>query len=143
MNTITITIAATPDNLRKLADAFGTCIDETMLTDAVPAKRYATGAPSETPGTPVVKSAEIKVPENAKSVAKEPETVAKEPKNVAKPEGPQHTMSDLRTKAAELIKKAENKAPFRELLDEFGVPRVPELPEDQWDAFYERLEAIA
>lgn len=138
MNTITLTIAATPDNLRKLAAAFGDVIDETMPGDAIPAKRYATGA---CPGEPDVRSAEIQLPETVakepETVAEDPETAEKEPETVAK-----RTLSEVRAKAAAVV-KAGHKDALKALLAEFDAPKVPELPEDKWGAFYERLEAIA
>ena len=131
MNTITLTIAATPDNLRKLAAAFGEVIDETMPADAVPAKMYATGA---CPGEPDIRSARIQLPEKQPEA---PEPAAKEPETAAK-----RTMSELRAKAAAVV-KAGHKEELKTLLTEFGAPKVPDLPEDTWGDFYARLEAIA
>ena len=140
MNTITLTIAATPDNLKRLAEAFGDAIDENFPKDAMPARRITSTGPAEK----TIESTEIKLPENAaepnENVAKEPENVAKEPENVA--EAPQRTLSELRAKAAQLVKDG-HKDDLKALLGSFGAPKVPELKQEDWNAFYERMEAIA
>ena len=133
MNTITLTIAATPDNLKRLAEAFGDAIDENFPEDAMPARRITSTGPAEK----TIESTEIKLPENA---AEPNENVAKEPENVA--EAPQRTLSELRAKAAQLVKDG-HKDDLKALLGSFGAPKVPELKQEDWNAFYERMEAIA
>lgn len=133
MNTITLTIAATPDNLKRLAEAFGDAIDENFPKDAMPARRITSTGPAEK----TIESTEIKLPENA---AEPNENVAKEPENVA--EAPQRTLSELRAKAAQLVKDG-HKDDLKALLGSFGAPKVPELKQEDWNAFYERMEAIA
>lgn len=136
MNTITLTIAATPDNLKRLAEAFGDAIDENFPKDAMPARRITSTGPAEK----TIESTEIKLPENAENAAKPTENVAKEPENVA--EAPQRTLSELRAKAAQLVKDG-HKDDLKALLGSFGAPKVPELKQEDWNAFYERMEAIA
>ena len=126
MNTITLTIAATPDNLKRLAEAFGDAIDENFPKDAMPARRVTSTGPAEK----TIESKEIKRSEN----------VAEVPENVA--EATQHTMSELRAKAAQLVKDG-HKDDLKALLGSFGAPKVPELKQEDWNAFYERMEAIA
>ena len=125
MNTITLTIAATPDNLRKLALAFGEEIDETLSKDHVPAHRKATGP--NPPGSPVVKSVEIPEGKEEPAPAPEPEQTV--------------TLSDIRAKASVLTKGA-HRAELKALLDQFGAARVTELNEADYAAFYKGLEAI-
>lgn len=137
MNTITLTIAATPDNLRRLAEAFGDMIDENFPNDVMPARRVSSTGPAEK----TIKSAEIRMPETVakptENVAKETETVTKPTENAAK-----RTMTELRAKAAQLVKDG-HKDDLKALLDSFDAPKVPELPEKDWNAFYDRMEAIA
>ena len=133
MNTITLTIAATPDNLKRLAEAFGDAIDENFPKDAMPARRVTSTGPAEK----TIESKEIKLSENAAEPA---ENVAEVPENVA--EAPQRTLSELRAKAAQLVKDG-HKDDLKALLGSFGAPKVPELKQEDWNAFYERMEAIA
>lgn len=136
MNTITLTIAATPDNLKRLADAFGDCIDETLRADDIPAHRRPSNP--EAPKGETIKSAEnpAAVPEKAETVAKEPENVAKPAENVATP-----TLSDIRIKAAEAVKAGHGEE-LKALLDKYEVEKVPNLPEEKYAAFFADLEAI-
>ena len=139
MNTITLTIAATPDNLRRLADAFGDVIDETLSADDIPAHRHAAGStPKDAPAP--VKSAEIPAKaEEPKKVEKEPETEQKEPETEQKAE---ITLSDLRAKGSELTKDPEHREAMRDLLEEFGAKRISELKEIDYAGFMKRMEAI-
>lgn len=135
MNTITLTIAATPDNLRRLAEAFGNAIDENFPNDATPARRISSMGPVEK----TIESAEIRMPE---TVAEEPEPAAEAPESVAKPEGPAHTLTELRAKAAALVKNGHREE-IKALLQQFDAPKVPELKPEDYDRFFEGLEAIA
>lgn len=137
MNTITLTIAATPDNLRRLAEAFGNVIDENFPNDATPARRISSMGPAEK----TIESAEIRMPE---TVAKPTENVAEEPEPAAAPEkqGPAHTLTELRAKAAALV-KGGHREEIKALLQQFGAPKVPELNPEDYDRFFEGLEAIA
>lgn len=135
MNTITLTIAATPDNLKRLADAFGECIDETLPADSIPAHRRP--ADAQTKGA--MKSAEISLTSRTpETEAKPPETVAKTPETEA---DSKITLSDLRAKGTELT-KGEHREAIKELLAEFGVARISEVAESDYAEFYKRMEAI-
>lgn len=133
MNTITLTIAATPDNLKRLADAFGDCIDETLHADDIPAHRRPTA--QEAPKGETIKSAEVEIPVTATVESKKLETVEK-------PEtDPAPTLSDIRIKAADLVKDGHGEA-LKALLDKYEVEKVPNLPEEKYAAFFADLEAI-
>ena len=144
MNTITLTIAATPDNLRRLAEAFGNVIDENFPNDATPALRISSMGPAEK----TIESAEIRMPEAVakpeENVAEAPEPAAETQETVAAPEkqGPAHTLTELRAKAAALV-KGGHREEIKELLQQFGAPKVPELNPEDYDRFFEGLEAIA
>ena len=144
MNTITLTIAATPDNLKRLAEAFGEIIDETLPGDAVPAKRYA--ADAKIPGGPDVRSTEIKDPTVPEPVAKEPENVAKEPETGEKaPENVADrkiTESDLRSLGIRLTQGGHSKE-VKALLKKYDAPKITKLREEQFAPFYAELEALA
>lgn len=141
MNTITLTIAATPDNLKRLADAFGDCIDETLHADDIPAHRRPTA--QDAPKGETIKSAEIEIPVTATVEVKEPENVTKELENVTKRDenAPAPTLSDIRVKAAETVKDGHGEA-LKALLDKYEVEKVPNLPEEKYAAFFADLEAI-
>lgn len=134
MNTITLTIAATPDNLKRLADAFGDCIDETLHADDIPAHRRPTA--QEAPKGETIKSAEIEIPVTATVEIKEPENVTKRDENASSP-----TLSDIRVKAAEIVKDGHGEV-LKALLDKYEVEKVPNLPEEKYAAFFADLEAI-
>lgn len=141
MNTITLTIAATPDNLKRLAAAFGDVIDETLPGNAVPAHRISADRDPEK-NKPVIKSAEIQaspLPEMPENEAKDPENEAKAPENEAKRKIPK---AEVRSLGLQLMKKG-HKAEIKEILKEYGVPKLTELPEEHYAAVYERLEALA
>ena len=134
MNTITLTIAATPDNLKRLAEAFGDCIDENFPKDAMPARRVSSTGPAEK----TIESAEIRLPETvAEPAAETQETVAAPEK-----QGPAHTLTELRAKAAALVKNG-HRDEIKALLQQFNAPKVPELKPEDYDRFFEGLEAIA
>ncbi len=133
MNTITLTIAATPDNLKKLAEAFGDTIDETLAADDIPAKRHAAGSAPKKDAPAPVKSAEIK----AQDAPQVTEPAAEEPKEEKK-----LTLSDLRTKGAALTKNKDHLAALRDLLAEFGAERIGDVKEEEYAEFYARMEAI-
>lgn len=133
MNTITLTIAATPDNLKKLADTFGDTIDEVLAADSIPAKRHAAGSAPKKDSPAPVKSAEIK----AQDAPQVTEPAAEEPKEEKK-----LTLSDLRTKGAALTKNKDHLAALRDLLAEFGAERIGDVKEEEYAEFYARMGAI-
>ena len=147
MNTITLTIAATPDNLRRLAEAFGSGIDAFIGSDDIPAKSCPAGM-TEAQGVdinpakiePPVPETESKAPETVENAPKKADSVQETP-----PKEPESTktvtMSDLRARGLELSKNGHRQE-LKALLDEYGVPRVAELPEEHYAEFYARLEEI-
>lgn len=147
MNTITLTIAATPDNLRRLAEAFGSGIDAFIGADDIPAKSCPAGM-TEAQGIDI-NPAKIEPP-FPETEPKAPETVENAPKKAdsvqeTTPKEPESTktvtMSDLRARGLELSKNGHRQE-LKALLDEYGVPRVAELPEEHYAEFYARLEEI-
>lgn len=143
MNTITLTIAATPDNLKRLADAFGDCIDETLSASDIPAHRRPADADAK---GETVKSAEIPAKaEEPETEQKAPKTEQKAPKTEQKAPETEHkteiTLSDLRAKGAELV-KSEHREEIKALLEEFGAARIPELKPEDYAEFMSRMEAI-
>lgn len=147
MNTITLTIAATPDNLRRLAEAFGSGIDAFIGADDIPAKSCPAGM-TEAQGVdinpakiePPVPETESKAPETVENAPKKADSVQE-----TTPKAPESTktvtMSDLRARGLELSKNGHRQE-LKALLDEYGVPRVAELPEEHYAEFYARLEEI-
>lgn len=128
MNTITLTIAATPDNLKRLADAFGDVIDETLPADAVPAHRVSAAKQPAGPAQKV-KSAEIPAKEEPKQ-------------KPAKKEAPDITLSQIREKASQLIKQ-EKREEVKALLAQFEVAKIPDLKESDYPEFLKGLEALS
>ena len=147
MNTITLTIAATPDNLRRLAEAFGSGIDAFIGADDIPAKSCPAGM-TEAQGVdinpakiePPFPEAEPKAPETVENAPKKADTVQETAPKAPEP-ARNITMTELRNKAMP-IAKGENHDKLKALLDEYGVPRVAELPEERYAEFYARLEEI-
>ena len=147
MNTITLTITATPDNLKRLAEAFGSGIDGFIGADDIPAKSCPAGM-TEAQGAdinpakiePPVPETEPKAPETVENVPKKADSVQE-----TTPKAPESTktvtMSDLRARGLELSKNGHRQE-LKALLDEYGVPRVAELPEEHYAEFYARLEEI-
>lgn len=141
MNTITLTIAATPDNMRRLAEAFGECIDETLKADDIPAHRVP--AHREEIGPEVrIQNADVPpapVSENTENEVKPPETLAESVKNE---DNRVITLSDLRSLGVKLTKEGKTQE-IRALLDKYEAPKITELKEADYKAFYSELEAIA
>lgn len=134
MNTITLTIAATPDNLKRLADAFGEIIDETLPGDAIPAQRISAEKDAKTKDVPVMKSTKI----TPAPVPEEPENAAKEPESAAKRE---ITKTELRNLGLRKLKEG-HKEEIKTILGEYGAPKIAELSEEHFAAVYERLEGL-
>lgn len=132
MNTITLTIAATPDNLKRLADAFGDCIDETLSANDIPAHRR--------PAEPAVKGETVKSAE-IPAKAEEPKTSKNEQKEPETEQKAEVTLSDLRAKGTELVKN-EHREEIKALLEEFGAARIPEVKPEDYAEFMSRMEAI-
>ena len=108
MNTITLTIAATPANLMKLAQAFGDSIDGILGAEDVPVTQYQD---------------KVKTPEGAETKPgriqpKDPE--AEQALADPEPEKPAVTKTDVRQKALELTKAGET-AKVEEVFAGFGA----------------------
>lgn len=130
MNTITLTIAATPSNLMKLAQAFGDSIDGILGAEDVPVTQYQDKV--RTPEGAETKMGEIqpKDPEVEQALA-DPE-----------PEKPAVTKTDVRQKALELTKAGET-AKVEEVFARFGAKKFTQLKESDYADVLEALEAVS
>lgn len=130
MNTITLTIAATPANLMKLAQAFGDSIDGILGAEDVPVTQYQDKL--RTPEGSETKPGRIqpKDPEAEQALA-DPE-----------PEKPAVTKTDVRQKALELTKAGET-AKVEEVFARFGAKKFTQLKESDYADVLEALEAVS
>lgn len=130
MNTITLTIAATPANLMKLAQAFGDSIDGILGAEDVPVTQYQDKL--RTPEGSETKPGRIqpKDPEAEQALA-DPE-----------PEKPAVTKTDVRQKALELTKAGET-AKVEEVFGRFGAKKFTQLKESDYADVLEALEAVS
>lgn len=130
MNTITLTIAATPSNLMKLAQAFGDSIDGILGAEDVPVTQYQDKV--RTPEGAETKMGEIqpKDPEAEQALA-DPE-----------PEKPAVTKTAVRQKALELTKAGET-AKVEEVFGRFGAEKFTQLKESDYADVLEALEAVS
>lgn len=134
MNSITLTIAATPDNLRKLAKAFGSEIDDVIGADDVPAVMAAGARPAEqiAPAkidkpAPAPDLADPSVPEMPKEKPAKQRTVTKQ---------------DVRQRALVLSKAGRN-AELGEILARFGAEKLSQVKESDFGALLDELEAVS
>ena len=130
MNTITLTIAATPANLMKLAQAFGDSIDGILGAEDVPVTQYQD---------------KVKTPEGAETKPgriqpKDPE--AEQALADPEPEKPAVTKTDVRQKALELTKAGET-AKVEEVFARFGAKKFTQLKESDYADVLEALEAVS
>lgn len=132
MNTITLTIAATPANLAKLAQAFGDSIDTIIGAEDVPATQYKHELESEA-GEKIIRAryAQPKDPAAEEAVAAAPE-----------PEKPAVTKTEVRQKALELTKAGET-AKVEEVFGKFGATKFTQLKESDYADVLEALEAVS
>ena len=130
MNTITLTIAATPANLMKLAQAFGDSIDGILGAEDVPVTQYQDNL--RTPEGSETKPGRIqpKDPEAEQALA-DPE-----------PEKPAVTKTDVRQKALELTKAGQT-AKVEEVFGRFGAKKFTQLKESDYADVLEALEAVS
>ena len=130
MNTITLTIAATPANLMKLPQAFGDSIDGILGAEDVPVTQYQDKL--RTPEGSETKPGRIqpKDPEAEQALA-DPE-----------PEKPAVTKTDVRQKALELTKAGET-AKVEEVFGRFGAKKFTQLKESDYADVLEALEAVS
>ena len=130
MNTLTITIEATPDNLKKLAEAFDSGIDCTIGADDIPAVRRTRND---------AKKEIVVAPEIVPEAPKDP-TV---PEPAAKPEPERAvTKAEIRQKALQLT-KAGKEPEIAKVFEEFGAKKLGEIRKEDYPRCLERLEAIA
>ena len=130
MNTITLTIAATPSNLMKLAQAFGDSIDGILGAEDVPVTQYQDKL--QTPEGSETKPGRIQ--------PKDPE--AEQALADPVPEKPAVTKTDVRQKALELTKAGET-AKVEEVFARFGAKKFTQLKESDYADVLEALEAVS
>lgn len=130
MNTITLTIAATPANLMKLAQAFGDSIDGILGAEDVPVTQYQDKV--RTPEGSETKPGRIQ--------PKDPE--AEQALADSAPEKPAVTKTDVRQKALELTKAGET-AKVEEVFARFGAKKFTQLKESDYADVLEALEAVS
>lgn len=130
MNTITLTIAATPANLMKLAQAFGDSIDGILGAEDVPVTQYQDKL--QTPEGSETKPGRIQ--------PKDPE--AEQALADPVPEKPAVTKTDVRQKALELTKAGET-AKVEEVFARFGAKKFTQLKESDYADVLEALEAVS
>ena len=135
MNTITLTIAATPANLMKLAQAFGDSIDAVIGAEDVPVTQYQDKL--RTPDGSETKPGEIR-PEDPQPKDPEAEQALADPE----PEQPAVTKTDVRQKALELTKAGET-AKVEEVFGRFGAKKFTQLKESDYAQVLEALEAVS
>lgn len=132
MNTITLTIAATPANLMKLAQAFGDSIDGILGAEDVPVTQYQD---------------KLRTPEGSETKPgmiqpKDPEAEQALVDPVPAPEKPAVTKTDVRQKALELTKAGET-AKVEEVFGRFGAKKFTQLKESDYADVLEALEAVS
>jgi len=134
MNTITLTIAATPANLMKLAQAFGDSIDAVIGAEDVPVTQYQDKL--RTPDGSETKPGEIKPTDM------QPKDPAAEEAVVQAPEMPEVTRTEVRQKALELTKAGQT-AKVEEVFGRFGAKKFTQLKESDYAQVLEALEAVS
>ena len=134
MNTITLTIAATPANLMKLAQAFGDSIDAVIGAEDVPVTQYQDKL--RTPDGSETKPGEIKPTDM------QPKDPAAEEAVVQAPEMLEVTKTDVRQKALELTKAGQT-AKVEEVFGRFGAKKFTQLKESDYAQVLEALEAVS
>lgn len=135
MNTITLTIAATPSNLMKLAQAFGDSIDTVLAGEDVPMIQYSREL--EDAAGVKMKPGEIR-PRDTQPKDPEAEQALADPE----PEKPAVTKTDVRQKALELTKAGET-AKVEEVFARFGAKKFTQLKESDYADVLEALEAVS
>lgn len=136
MNTITLTIAATPGNLTKLAQAFGDSIDAVIGAEDVPVTQYQdklrTPEGSETkPGEIRPEDAQPRDPAAEEALAQDAQPA---PREVSK--------TEVRQKALELTKAGET-AKVEEVFGRFGAKKFTQLKEADYADVLDALEAVS
>lgn len=139
MNTITLTIAATPANLMKLAQAFGDSIDAVIGAEDVPVTQYQdklrTPDGSETkPGEIKPTDMQPKDPAAEEAVAQSIEDTQQSSREVTK--------TEVRQKALELTKAGQTEK-VEEVFGRFGAKKFTQLKESDYAQVLEALEAVS
>lgn len=134
MNTITLTIAATPANLMKLAQAFGDSIDAVIGAEDVPVTQYQDKL--RTPDGSEMKPGEIKPTDM------QPKDPAAEEAVAQAPETPEVTKTEVRQKALELTKEGQT-AKVEEVFGRFGAKKFTQLKESDYAEVLKALEAVS
>lgn len=134
MNTITLTIAATPANLMKLAQAFGDSIDAVIGAEDVPVTQYQDKL--RTPEGSETKPGEIrpKDPAAEEAVAQSIEDAQQSSREVTK--------TEVRQKALELTKAGQT-AKVEEVFGRFGAKKFTQLKESDYAEVLKALEAVS
>ena len=117
MNTITLTLQATPENLRKLADAFAGIADLPYDGD----RQQLTAEPRPQPET--------------KSPAKP------EPKREPEKAGEEVTKDMIKAEGLKL-NKAGKSLELKAIFAEFGVEKLSDAKEEDYAAIYERIKGV-
>lgn len=134
MNTITLTIAATPGNLMKLAQAFGDSIDAVIGAEDVPVTQYQEKL--RTPDGSETKPGEIKPTDM------QPKDPAAEEAVAQAPEMPEVTKTEVRQKALELTKAGQTEK-VEEVFGRFGAKKFTQLKESDYAEVLKALEAVS
>lgn len=136
MNTITLTIAATPANLKKLAQAFGESIDAVIGAEDVPVTQYQDKL--RTPEGSEMKPGEIRPEDPQPKDPAAEEAVAQAPE----PEKLEVTKTEVRQKALELTKAGQT-AKVEEVFGRFGAKKFTQLKESDYAEVLKALEAVS
>lgn len=134
MNTITLTIAATPANLMKLAQAFGDSIDAVIGAEDVPVTQYQDKL--RTPDGSETKPGEIKMTHT------QPKDPAAEEAVAQAPETPEVTKTEVRQKALDLTKAGQTEK-VEEVFGRFGAKKFTQLKESDYAEVLKALEAVS
>ena len=140
MNTITLTIAATPGNLARLAQAFGSEIDDLIGAEDCPVVRKAEEAPAETIHPGVIKAKYAPAPEDP-TVPEMAEPPAADPEPAPAP-ARAVTKEDVR-KAAIVLTKAGKTDELGEILGRYGAAKLSQVNAGDYSALLTDLEAAS
>lgn len=137
MNTITLTIAATPGNLARLAQAFGNEIDDLIGADDCPVIRRTAEEPKGVVHPGVIQKPKLEdptVPEMVEPPAADPEPTPAPARTVTK--------EDVR-KAAIVLTKAGKTDELSEILGRYGAAKLSQVNAGDYSALLTDLEAAS
>lgn len=129
MNTITLTVEATAENLRKLATLFEEEETAISLTEAKKAM------------VNTAKAMKKAVEEPKKPVAKEEPPKGVEDPTVPEMSAPKIDKTVLRNRGMELT-KAGRSAEFKAVLKKYGAEKLSQINEEDYEAFYADLMEV-